>query len=364
MIKYNISHEYEIDLWDEGVYDREGLDIAWICACLNPMRYSIERKMNLFQKNFKLSPFYILFFHLYDRSSFFLDKIIEMRMLPISDAKLKKTLDSPVSYSGGWTDFKRIVINHGVVPLHAMTGGEIHSHRTELITVLSDCLAFHAKQIRDCDENEVDAKHTEAVSAVSDILIKYLGEPPETFNWNYKTADGEDNSLKGISPLDFYNKYCDFKVEETRILMSYELEGKIPKCEDRITYLTGDYLAMTAALNLADNKDLVIAGVDIRHQANQMLGILDTDFCDGEEVSMSKKDMIDYGRLAVTDYLTIDGCENDTNHENFSGILRFKAQDSCGADTGADGHYTMSIDWFKKYVLFIISTNKMTLTLN
>jgi bleomycin hydrolase len=356
MQKLNISHEYDTDLWNEGVYDRQGLDIAWICACLNPLRHKTERKMELYQKNFKLSPFYILFFHLYDSSCYFIDNIIASRMLPISDVKLQKTLLSPVSYSGNWFDFCRVVVNHGVVPLHAMPGGEIHAHRTELLTVLSSCLAYHARLLRECADAEVPAERKLAISAVSDILVSYLGAPPETFNWNYKTLDGKDKALTDISPVEFYQSCCDFDVDRCVVVFDESLKGKVPEIKGKTLFNTPEWMASFTAVNIEGRERMVVVGADTRHQANKMLGILDTDFNDntgefGADVTMSKKDSVDYHRIAVTDYLALDGMTWDKVSHN---PLRFKAQDSCGADTGADGHYTMSYDWFCKYVLFMV----------
>ena len=356
MQKLNISHEYEYDLWNEGVYDRQGLDIAWICACLNPLRYSTERKMNLFQKNFKLSPFHILYYHLADQCRSFFEGIINTKKLALHDPKVTDLLESPVSFSGNWNDFCRIVNNHGVVPLHAMLGGEIHAHRTDVLTVLSSCLAYNAKCLRDCPDSENSLALKSATESVNAILTDFFGVPPETFNWSFKTADGKDISLKNITPADFYKNCCGFDVNECAVVYDEAVKGHIS--ENGNVFVSASRLAELAAENISQYNRLTVVGADTRHQANRLLGILDTDFNDntsefGSDVSMTKKDSFDYKRISVTDYLTLDGVQPGNTVP-----VRFKAQDSCGADTGADGHYTMNYDWFCKYVLFVVVDKK------
>ncbi|MCR4563309.1 MAG: hypothetical protein K5755_01575, partial [Clostridiales bacterium] len=97
---------------------------------------------------------------------------------------------------------------------------------------------------------------------------------------------------------------------------------------------------------------------DTRQQSNRMLGILDTDFCDNETVfgsdrSMSKTDSFDYKRISPCDFISLDGVQIENGLP-----VRFKAQDSAGALTGADGHYTMNEKWFDEYVFYAVINNK------
>ena len=356
MQKFDISHEYNYDLWNEGVCDRKELEISWIYACLNPARQSVSRFLDLHQPNFQLSPFFILFFHLYDRSNYFLDRIIETADLPLSDARLKKLISEPITLNGNWDDFARIVEHRGLVPLHAMPGMGYHPHKTDFMLVLKNRLLYGAMELRDAFKEDIPAVRKKIIDDVVEILADRLGAPPETFNWNYKTKGGESKSLTDITPMDFALHCTDFFPDSYTVVFDEALRGRVTG--KNCVFMPVNVMKELVTLQLRLHGQVVV-GADTRQQSNRMLGILDTKFNDnasvfGSDIEMPKDRAIAYRVIEVTEYLSLDGVEVDT--ETLEPV-RFKAQDSHGGDTGADGHYMMSADWFEKYVLFAVLFN-------
>ncbi len=354
MKKYNISHEYSVDLWDEGVCDSKGFPIAWIYACLNPIRQKVERKLNLTQTNFQLSPYYLLYFDLLEKSESFADKIIETARQPLSYSAVQRLIENPISLDGDWFSFSRLIKKHGIVPFHAMLGTGFHAHKTDVLTLLKNRLLLFASELRAADENSFETLKAVLLEDVKTILSEQFGTPKESFNWNYRDKSGEAHRLENVTPVDFFRDCCETPIDSYTVVADERLERNGSR---DILYLPVADIKLLCAKQL-ENDEQVIICADTRQQANAMLGILDTDFNDNESVfgsdrTMSKTDSIKYKRILPCDYLSLDGVQVE------SGIpVRFKAQDSNGALTGADGHYTMNGKWFDEYVFYAVINNR------
>lgn len=354
MKKYNISHVYSVDLWDEGVCDRKGFPVNWIYACLNPIRQKVERNLNLTQTNFQLSPYFILYFDLLEKSESFTESIIKTVRQPLTYSAVQQLLEKPISPDGDWVSFARLTEKYGLVPFHAMVGTGFHAHKTDVMTLLKNRLLLFASELRRADESDFEEIQTTALEDVRNILIEQFGTPPESFNWNYRDKNGEEYHLENVTPTDFYRDFCETDVSSYTVVA----DERVRTSENSdILYLPVTDIKTLCKIQLENDEQVVICA-DTRQQSNQMLGILDTDFNDNETVfgsdrAMSKSESFEYKRISPCDWLSLDGVQVEDGLP-----VRFKAQDSNGALTGADGHYTMNEKWFDEYVFYAVINNK------
>ncbi|MBE6835653.1 MAG: hypothetical protein E7515_05315 [Ruminococcaceae bacterium] len=354
MKKYNISHVYSVDLWDEGVCDKRGFEIAWIYACLNPIRQKVERKLNLTQTNFQLSPYYLVYFDLLEKSEAFAEDIISTARQPLSYSAVQRLIEKPISLDGDWFSFKSLTEKYGLVPFHAMVGTGFHAHKTDLMSVLKNRLLLFASELRSSDEGEFENLKKTLLEDVKAVLNEQFGTPPEKFNWNFRDKNGNEHHLENITPKEFYENYCETDVNCYTVIA----DERLRRGEDGKThYLSIAEIKALCAKQLESGEQVVVCA-DTSQQVNKMLGILDTDFNDNESAfgvdrTMSKSESFDYKRISPCDYLSLDGVEIE------NGVaVRFKAQDSDGALTGADGHYTMNGKWFDEYVFSAVINNR------
>ncbi len=312
MKQFNISHEYNIDLWDEGVTDRKGADTSWIFASLNPIRQAVERKLNMKQKNFRLSTAYLIYYDILEKSAQYINAYAKG-----DRSVLLKDIDN----SCDWSRFSYLVKKYGLAPLSAMPD-EHCGHTGSALYVVNNRLKLGFAEL-DRGENTPEG----IIANIKSILNDKLGEPPEEFVISYMNNKDEIINLEGLTPLGFYESIID--------LTDYE---EMP-CSKALV------------VNQLKAGEQVVVLADTRHQSNAMLGILDTDFIDstdlfGTDAVMTKEDKIKYGIIKPYEYLSIDGVQLE------NGIpVRFKAQATSGAEIGVDGHYTMSEKWFDEYVL-------------
>ena len=354
MKKFNISHTYCVDLWDEGVCDRKGMPISWIYACLNPIRQKVERNLNLTQTNFQLSPYFVMYYDLLEKSEAFANGIIGTARQPLTYSAVQALLENPISPDGDWFSFARIAEKYGLVPYHAMVGTGIHEHRTDVLSVLKNRLLLFASELRKAEEANFEDLKNALTEDVKNILNNQLGAPPDEFNWNFKDKNGEEHHLVEVTPTDFYRDICKTDVNEYVAVA----DERVRKSESNgFVYLPIDVIEALCTTQLENNEQVIVCA-DTRQQSNRMLGILDTDFNDSESVfgsdkEMSKTESFKYLRILPCDFLSLDGVQIEDNRP-----VRFKAQDSNGALTGADGHYTMNEKWFDEYVFYAVINNK------
>ncbi|MBQ7740049.1 MAG: hypothetical protein IJT65_02270 [Eubacterium sp.] len=320
MKQFHISHVYNTDLGCEGICDRKGSDRVYIYAALNPLRYSVSKRLDMKQSNFQLSTSYVLYYILLSRAQTFIEAYK-------SSGEREILLKTENLFEGSFFDVQRIVSKYGIAPLSAMPDRSC-SHDNDVCYYLDNYLRYAASCIDKGREEDFE-------KGIKKILFENLGTPPESFDLKYMDKTDEIKTLEGLTPLEFYKNYCGVNLDDYEALEN------------------SDETRLRAVKQLEDG-DMVTVFCDIRHQSTQMLGVLDTELIDNSDmfandVNMTRDEKIKYGIIKGNYYLTLDGAEVIDGD-----ALRFKAQDCNGADTGADGHYTMSRDWFDEYVLYAV----------
>ncbi len=316
-------------MWQKGVYNAQSETISQICAFLNPIRQRAEEALGC-ESELKLSSGYVLFYYLSDLA----ESVLDFAQAVQDEKKPLGFLEGSLKRLFNFDDFKKIVLSHGLVPINAMPDAA-HHHKSDAVYVFENRLRLGIVQLISKTETAEKIK-----SDVLSILKDGLGEVPSSFSFSY-LAGGEVKTIENTNAKEFYNTYCNTELDGYAV---YETDEKIK----------------LAAADMIKNGEQVVVLADTRHQSNQMLGILDTDFIDdadlfGADYSMSKEEKLRCGIIKPCAYLSLDGVSFGENGQP----LRFKAQDSHGSETGADGHYTMSAKWFDEYVVSAIVNKKL-----
>lgn len=325
MQRFNISHEYDVDLFSGSVYDSKSETLSQICAFLNPLRLKAANNIGV-KSEAKLSSYYILYYYYIELSY----KLLGLCELEKNEKKSLGLIPLFLDKLFTFEDFKEIASKYGVVPTSAMPDAA-HHHKSDAVYVLENRLRLGVSQLVSgkADKNEI-------IADIVNILNDGFGVPPAEFSFTFINESDELETLEKLNPAKFFD-CCKTNLED------YEL---------------ADASKELAAMQLKDGEEVVICA-DTRHQNNQMLGILDTDFIDSEDMfgvpcSLSKEEKQRLGIIKPTAYLALDGVAFDEENNP----VRFKAQDAHGSETGADGHYTMSAKWFDEYALSMIINKK------
>jgi bleomycin hydrolase len=352
MQKFNISNEYNIDLWNEGVCDQMDNQRCWIYASLNPIRQQLSQNLKLKEQNFKLSTNYIFYYAMLYRCKEAIESIISNENTQV---------DEIVSSKGQWCYFAHICEKYGVVPLEIMPDTESTINDSKLLKELNDLIIQSTCELN--NSNDIEITKSNILSKAKVILNNYLGVPPEKFNFSWIDKDNNRQEIKDISPVDFLEKHCYYKISNYVMIINHPSEKykfNCAYCEDmssdnpylKMLNLDIETIKELVVKQLKDGEQVVI-GSDVLQQANQLLGILDTDFVLSDN-NFTKEQRIKDKLIYARHIMTIDGVHIDNNDKP----IRFKVQDSHGGKTGANGHYTMSANWFDEYVLSVVFNKK------
>ena len=364
------------DIKNGEITNQKASGRCWMFASMNVMRNIVMNKLNL--ENFEFSQSYTLFCDKLERANYYLEAMIEKAKDPIDDRELQYLMGEVLGDGGQWDMFVNLVKKYGLVPKYAYPESTSSSNTRELNKYLVKLLHKYTVDLRQAvtqgkTKKEVSAIKEEAMQGVYNVLTSTLGRLPETFDF---IAYDKDNKLiedKNLNPQKFFEKYVEMEIDDYVSLINAPTEDKPFGKTYTIKYL-GNVIEGKEVkhLNLAieDLKAAVLAqlkdgmpvwfGCDVGKDSFSEDGraMLDTkvsnyDELFGLDLQMTKADALDYYQSQMTHAMTFTGVEVKDGKS-----LRFKVENSWGDKFGYKGHYTMTDEWFDKYVYQAVVNKK------
>jgi bleomycin hydrolase len=357
---------------------------CWMFSGLNIFRYMIINSLNA--HDFEFSQTYLFFWDKFERSNSIIQWYIDNPGKEYDD-RLSKIMSGQFLDDGGyWNYFTNLVKKYGFIPKSAMNETYPSWVSETMNTILKrqsmSCVA-HIKRLqkrRNTTREMIMNAKNETMKQIYHSLIKFLGKPPETFDWYYETNTGESNCIPDLTPASFSDlilKHID--------LDDFVVLSNIPH-KDRPYYQTyeipesnnvqgGDHLKMmnvpieemkkAAALSILAKIPVWFAG-DVSRGFNPYKSALDENLFDYDEMfgpnhETSKEDKINCGLTEGNHAMTLVG----VNFGKDDKPNRWQVENSWGyydhQVPGMDGFLSMSDEWFSDN-LVQIAVNKRCLT--
>jgi bleomycin hydrolase len=375
----------ELQVTDQGLSGR-----CWLFAVLNVMRHELVRKYQL-PRDFELSESYLCFYEKIEKCNYFLTKIMEMDELDSHDSTTQRLLLSGGSDGGYWVSCANLIRKYGIVPKTAYRES-INSFSTG---VMKDIISKKLNEFALVLTNEKDktkrlALKKKMMEDIYVILCKMLGTPPalnEKFTWSYtlhldltdKIAREHKRKLHGefenlqikntveVTPLEFYQKFI------VNNLNNYAKFSNDPRNEYDKYYESPAYdiivegekfgfynLPMDQIIELCItsiiNNTPVEFDCDVINYINPDVELLDTKCYNyslifGKDFDkLSKKDMLTCLSSYPTHAMVLVGVDLDEDGKP----LKWKVENSWGRSDESTGYYTMSHDWFLRFVYNVV----------
>ncbi len=371
---------FNIELPNTKRYDQKDSWKCWIYAGFNMIQYNMAQNLDMDLMDFELSSNYIAFFDKLEKANLTYENIINLSIenTTLEYIKQEQLLKNCVTEAGFYEWFASIVKKYGIVPNSYMPNpkeGEDGAKITLLFRekVKKDVIYLLEEKKQGKSENELRELTKTYAKQNYMFLSKILGEPPRTFDLEYKDKNGKYISQKQITPINFRDQYLTLNLDDFVSITNIPIYNKEYNKFYRLKYFGNVYkksyrqflnlpiedLKRCAIQQLKDNIP-VYSNVDIQNKyIYEKQGILDTRIYNYENIfnihSLDKKEGLDFSEINLSHSMVITGANIVGDH-----IQRWKVEDSYGEgpDEKPNGYYTMNDNYFDQYVLDIIVDKK------
>ena len=381
-IDYTFSHH----LPENKATSQEKSGRCWMFAALNTFRVETIKKLNL-ENDFELSQNYMTFWDKFEKANYFLESVLQTLDEPIGSRLLDWLMMGPVQDGGQWHMFINLVRKYGVMPKTAMPETESSSSTGEMSYQLTFMLRDYACQLRKA-AGVSDAKSQGAkgegnghmgdkdlrkmkdsfLAEIYRVLAIHLGEPPKSFQWQWRSKDKVFNREAAMTPQEFYDKFVGLPLDEM-VCLIHDPRPSHPFNQVYTVRFLGNvvggeeiqYLNVPMPVLKQSAVDQIVGGApvwfgnDVGKHLNRKLGVMDLDLFDYELIygtgpQMTKAERLEYGHSQMTHAMVFTGVDLDSS----GAPTKWRVENSWGEDPGQKGYFIMTDDWFDEYMYEVV----------
>ena len=362
---------FSLDLTKDKVSDQKASGRCWMFAALNTFRHKMIAGFQL--EDFELSQAHTFFWDKYEKSNWFLEQVIATADQELTSRKVKFLLDTPQQDGGQWDMVVSLFEKYGVVPKSVYPESISSSNSRELNQILNKLLRQDAQILRElrqkgAESSELQAKKEELLQEVFNFLAMNLGLPPRQFDFSYRDKDNHFHSESGLTPLTFYQKYVDLKLDDYVSIINAPTADK-PYGRSYTVEMLGNVVGSKPVryLNVEMDrlKELAISqmhagetvwfGSDVAQSSNRKAGIMAEgmhDFTASMDIRLTqdKACRLDYSESLMTHAMVLTGVDLDENGK----AKKWKVENSWGEKVGNKGYFVASDAWMDEYTYQIV----------
>ena len=362
---------FSLDLTKDKVSDQKASGRCWMFAALNTFRHKMIAGFQL--EDFELSQAHTFFWDKYEKSNWFLEQVIATADQELTSRKVKFLLDTPQQDGGQWDMVVALFEKYGVVPKSVYPESISSSNSRELNQILNKLLRQDAQILRElvagsANSAELQAKKEELLQEVFNFLAMNLGLPPRQFDFSYRDKDNHFHSESGLTPMTFYQKYVDLKLDDYVSIINAPTADK-PYGRSYTVEMLGNVVGSKPVryLNVEMDrlKELAIAqmqagetvwfGSDVGQSSNRKAGVMAEGMHDFTasmdiQITQDKAGRLDYSESLMTHAMVLTGVDLDENGK----AKKWKVENSWGEKVGNKGYFVASDAWMDEYTYQIV----------
>ncbi|KRO04198.1 cysteine aminopeptidase [Levilactobacillus paucivorans] len=363
-----LNRTFSVELDTGKVANQKHSGRCWLFSVLNTIRHQFAAQYNV--KDFELSQSYLFFWDKVERANMFYANILKTADRPLDDREVAYYLSRPDDDGGQWAMGAALVQKYGVVPTSVMPESFSANNTTAFAAALNLKLrkdALHLRQLvaDDASEADIAAARKAALKEVYRMAAYAFGEPPTTFDLEYKDDKQGYHRVPGLTPKDFFDQYFDVDLDDYVVLSNspdkpFDHFYSLPSQDNvvggkNITFLNEpmDVLKKAASAKLQAG-EAVWFGNDVLQQMSRERGFLDSQLYRtaelfGVDLSLSKADRLATHEAEVTHAMTLTGVDLVDDEST-----RWKVENSWGEKNGDKGYFVMTDEWMDDFVYEVV----------
>jgi bleomycin hydrolase len=371
-----LDRTFSVHLPENAVTSQKQSGRCWLFAALNTMRNRAIKSLNMDDK-FELSQNYALFWDKLEKANYFLDNILKTLDEPLGSRLFDYLVTSPMQDGGQWDMFVNLINKYGVVPKSAMPETESSSATMHVSYQTTAKLREHACQLRKAHAKGLSLEKLQDmkkgfVSEIYRMLVIHLGEPPRSFDWQWRDKDKGFHRDGKMTPQEFYNKYVGLNLDDFVCLIHDPRPGHDFNTGFTVKFLGNvsggrptEYLNVEldtikqAAISQLQAGDSVWFGCDVGKYLDRDLGTMDLEMFEYELVygtsqGLNKAERLQYGHSQMTHAMVFTGVDLDLDGK----AKKWRVENSWGDEPGFKGWFQMTDDWFDEFNYEVVVNKK------
>ena len=370
-----IDTNFSIETRKQSITNQKSSGRCWMFSGFNVLRSNYMAKADSVAIEF--SQAYLFFWDQLEKSNLMLQGVIDTGKKPIDDERVRFFFKSPIGDGGTFCGVADLAPKYGLVPSDVQPETFTSENTSKARSLISSKLREYGLQLREMVAKKqspaaIQKEKTKMLAQIYHMLELTLGKPVDKFTYAFKDKNGRAlGAAKEYTPLSFYQEVVGAPLDGTFIMVmndprreyykTYEVEY------DRHTYdgtnwrylnLPMEEIEKLAIASLKDGRKMY-SSYDVGKLLDRKRGYASLDNFDygsvfGTTFGMDKAQRISTFDSGSTHAMTLTAVDLDADGKP----VKWKVENSWGADSGQKGYLIMTAEWFREYMFRLVVNKK------
>ena len=371
-----VDTHFSIETPKQSIHNQKSSGRCWMFSGFNVLRSNFA-KNDKQGRVVEFSQDYLFFYDQLEKANLMLQGVIDTGKKSIEDPQVQFFFKNPINDGGTFCGVADLAEKYGLAPMSAQPETFSSNNTSKMSKLISSKLREYGLELRKMvaqgkKSSAIQARKDEMLATVYHMLSLTLGEPVKEFTYAFRDKNGKQvGEAKKYTPKSFYEETVGHSLNGTFLMVmndprrpyhkTYEVEY------DRHTYdghnwkylnLPMEEISQLAIASLKDGHKMY-SSYDVGKQLDRKRGYLALDNFDygslfGTSFPMNKAERISTFDSGSTHAMTLTAVDLDANGKP----VKWKVENSWGADNGFSGCFIMTNDWFNEYMFRLVVDKK------
>lgn len=371
-----VDNHFSVETPQQSIHNQKQSGRCWMFSGLNVLRANFAKDHEDTLK-VEYSQAYLFFYDQLEKANLMLQGVIDCADRPMDDTRVQFFFHHPINDGGTFCGVSDLADKYGLVPMQVQPETYSAENTSRMASLLSSKLREYGLELRQMVADKksakaIQARKTEMLATVYDMLALTLGEPVKQFSYAHVHKDGTAaGEARTYTPLEFYRETVKTPLTGSYIMVMNDPRREYHKVYevdfDRHTYdgqnwrylnLPMDEIAQLAIASLKDGRKLY-SSYDVGKQFDRKRAFLDTENYDygslfGTTFPMDKAQRIATFDSGSTHAMTLTAVDLDANGQP----TKWKVENSWGPEGAFSGCLVMTNRWFNEYMFRLVVDKK------